>query len=125
MDRVRKRVIRLNCKNCIHKDICYKIEHYGRDLESEEPCEEFVSKMICLNHIDEAIHKFDEAIHKFNDLVMKNEKVHLSNDEIDYVVLFNLYFAEAIMNDMSISDVKVLAQTLLAENTKNDSPQTT
>lgn len=111
-------MIRLNCKNCIHKDICYKIEHYGRDLKSEEPCEEFVSKMICLNHID-------EAIHKFNDLVMKNEKVHLSNDEIDYVVLFNLYFAEAIMNDMSISDVKVLAQTLLAESTKNDSPQIT
>lgn len=108
----------MTCNDCIHKDVCYKIEHYGRDLESEEPCEEYVSKMICLTHID-------EAIHKFNGLVMKNEKSHLSNDEIDYVVLFNLYFAEAIMNEMSISDVKVLAKILLAESTKNDSPQTT
>ena len=56
-------------------------------------------------------------------MVMKNEKFHLSNDEIDYVVLFNLYFAEAIMSDMSISDVKALAQILLAESTKNDSLQ--
>lgn len=29
------------------------------------------------------------------------------------------------MNDMSVSDVKALAQTLLAESTKNDSSQTT
>ena len=101
----------MNCDNCIHKDVCYKIEHYGRDLESKEACEEYVSKMICINHIG-------EAIHKFNDLVMKNEKSHLSNDEINSIVLFNLYFAEAIMKDMSISDVKALAQTLLAESTK-------
>lgn len=108
----------MSCKNCIHKDVCYKIEHYGRDLESANPCEEYISKMICLSHID-------EATHKFNDLVMKNEESHLSNDEIDYVALFNLYFAEAIMSDMSISDVKALAQILLAESTKNDSLQTT
>lgn len=108
----------MNCNNCIHKGICYKIEHYGRDLENEELCEEFVGKMIYLSHID-------EAIHKFNDLVIKNEEFRLSDDEIDYVVLFNLYFTEAIMNDMSISDVKALAQILLAESTKNDSPQTT
>ena len=108
----------MTCNDCIHKDVCYKIEHYGRDLEGEEPCKDFVSKMIYLNHID-------EAIRKFNDLVIKNEKVQLSNDEINYVVLFNLYFAERIINDMSVSDVKALTQTLLAESTKNDSPQTT
>jgi hypothetical protein len=66
------------CNNCIHKDVCYKIEHYGGDLEGEEPCKEFVSKIIRLNHID-------EAIHKFNDLVMKYEKFQVSNDEIDYI----------------------------------------
>ena len=49
----------MTCNDCIHKDVCNKIEHYGRDLESEEPCEEYVSKMICLNHIGEAIHKFN------------------------------------------------------------------
>ena len=30
------------CKDCFHKNVCYKIEHYGRDLESSEPCEHFI-----------------------------------------------------------------------------------
>lgn len=109
----------MNCNNCIHKDVCYKIEHYGRDLESEEACEEYVSKMIYLNHID-------EAIHKFNDIIVKsNELSKLTNDEVDYINLFNIDFAKAIMRDINVSDVKILAKILLAESTKNDIPQTT
>lgn len=30
------------CNDCIHYDICYKIEHFGRDLETNIPCKEFV-----------------------------------------------------------------------------------
>lgn len=107
----------MNCNDCIHKDICYKIEHYGRDLESEEPCDEFVNKMIYLNHIN-------EAIHKFNDIIVKSDEFSkLTNDETDYIDLFNIGFAAAIMSDMSISDVKVLAQILWVESTKNDNLQ--
>lgn len=105
----------MSCKNCIHKDVCYRIEHYGRDLESEEPCEEFVSKMIYLNYID-------EAIHKFNDIIVKSnvEFSEVTNDETDYIDLFNIDFAKAIMRNINVSDVKVLAKILLAESTKND-----
>lgn len=31
------------CKDCIHYDVCYRIEHYGRELETQEPCELFKS----------------------------------------------------------------------------------
>ena len=36
------------CKNCIHKDVCHKIEHYGRNLETDESCDHFrdLTKMI-------------------------------------------------------------------------------
>lgn len=30
------------CNDCIHYDICYKIEHFGRDLETNIPCKEFI-----------------------------------------------------------------------------------
>lgn len=30
------------CYDCIHYDICYKIEHFGRDLETNIPCKEFI-----------------------------------------------------------------------------------
>ena len=30
------------CYDCIHYEICYKIEHYGRDLETNIPCKEFI-----------------------------------------------------------------------------------
>ena len=32
------------CSDCIHFDVCYKIEHFGRDLEDTSPCEQFISK---------------------------------------------------------------------------------
>lgn len=32
------------CSDCIHYDVCYKIEHYGRDLEGISACEQFISK---------------------------------------------------------------------------------
>lgn len=103
----------MNCNNCIHKDVCYKIEHYGRDLKSEEPCEEYVGKIIYFNHID-------GAIHNFNDLVIKNEEDGLSEDEVQDIVLFNFILAKAIMIDSNVPDTKALAQILLAESTKND-----
>lgn len=30
------------CYDCIHYNICYKIEHYGRDLETNISCKEFI-----------------------------------------------------------------------------------
>lgn len=31
------------CKDCIHYDVCYHIEHYGRETETDEPCKKFKS----------------------------------------------------------------------------------
>ena len=31
------------CEDCVHYGVCYHIEHYGRDIETDEPCEEFKS----------------------------------------------------------------------------------
>ena len=36
-----KRRCGMSCKNCLHRDVCYYIEHYGRDLDSNEPCDHF------------------------------------------------------------------------------------
>ena len=33
-----------SCSDCIHFGVCYKIEHFGRDLEDTSPCEQFISK---------------------------------------------------------------------------------
>ena len=30
------------CFDCIHLATCYKIEHFGRDLETNIPCKEFI-----------------------------------------------------------------------------------
>lgn len=32
------------CKNCLHYDVCYHIEHYGRHMETDEPCVCFINK---------------------------------------------------------------------------------
>lgn len=32
------------CNECIHKELCYMIEHYGRDLETDIACKRFKSK---------------------------------------------------------------------------------
>ena len=32
------------CYDCIHCDVCYHIEHYGRHMETEEPCGGFKNK---------------------------------------------------------------------------------
>lgn len=29
------------CKECVYEPMCYKIEHFGRDLETDEACEDF------------------------------------------------------------------------------------
>ena len=31
------------CNDCIHKDVCYLIEHYGRDLCSNDDCDKFLA----------------------------------------------------------------------------------
>lgn len=31
-----------SCSDCVHFDVCYKIEHFGRDLETNTPCREFI-----------------------------------------------------------------------------------
>ena len=33
-----------SCSDCIHFDVCYKIEHFGRDLEDTSACKQFISK---------------------------------------------------------------------------------
>lgn len=33
-----------SCKECVHYDVCYHIEHYGRHMETEEPCGGFLNK---------------------------------------------------------------------------------
>lgn len=35
-----------SCSDCIHFDVCYKIEHFGRDLEDTSPCKQFISKEV-------------------------------------------------------------------------------
>ena len=30
------------CNDCIHKDVCYLIEHYGKDLCNNEACDKFL-----------------------------------------------------------------------------------
>lgn len=36
------------CKECVYQPMCYKIEHFGRDLETDEACEHLreAAKMI-------------------------------------------------------------------------------
>ena len=36
------------CKECVYEPMCYKIEHFGRDLETDEACKHFrdVAKMV-------------------------------------------------------------------------------
>lgn len=31
------------CKECVYEPMCYKIEHFGRDLETDEACSKFVN----------------------------------------------------------------------------------
>ena len=32
------------CKDCLHNELCYMIEHYGRDLEDDFECKRFKDK---------------------------------------------------------------------------------
>lgn len=32
------------CKDCLYRCMCYKIEHYGRETETDKPCEMFKNK---------------------------------------------------------------------------------
>lgn len=35
----------MTCKDdCLHYEVCYHIEHYGRHMETEEPCGGFKNK---------------------------------------------------------------------------------
>ena len=31
------------CEDCVHYGVCYHIEHYGREIETDEPCEKFIN----------------------------------------------------------------------------------
>ena len=37
----------VTCKDCIHIDVCYLIEHYGRDLCSDDVCDNFLETSVC------------------------------------------------------------------------------
>lgn len=53
-----------SCSDCIHFDVCYKIEHFGRDLEDTSPCEQFISKDVePVKHGHWVIEKPDVLIH--------------------------------------------------------------
>ena len=34
----------VTCGDCMHYRVCYHIEHYGREVETDEPCEKFINK---------------------------------------------------------------------------------
>lgn len=38
------------CKECIHKDVCYLKEHYGKDLCSDEACDKFLATPVVHGH---------------------------------------------------------------------------
>ena len=38
------------CKDCIHKDVCYLIEHYGKDLCSDDACDKFLVTPVVHGH---------------------------------------------------------------------------
>lgn len=38
------------CNDCIHKDVCYLIEHYGRDLCSDDVCDKFLATPVVHGH---------------------------------------------------------------------------
>ena len=38
------------CKECIHKDVCYLIEHYGKDLCSDDACDKFLVTPVVHGH---------------------------------------------------------------------------
>ena len=53
-----------SCSNCIHFDVCYKIEHFGRDLEGTSPCEQFINKDVApVRHGHWVKEKSDVLIH--------------------------------------------------------------
>lgn len=31
------------CEDCVHYGVCYHIEHYGREIETNEPCKSFIN----------------------------------------------------------------------------------
>ena len=43
-------MIMATCNDCIHKDICYLIEHYGRDLCSNDACDKFLATPVVHGH---------------------------------------------------------------------------
>ena len=53
-----------SCSDCIHFDVCYKIEHFGRDLEDTSPCEQFINKDVApVRHGHWVKEKSDVLIH--------------------------------------------------------------
>ena len=38
------------CKDCTHKDVCYLIEHYGKDLCSDDACDKFLVTPVVHGH---------------------------------------------------------------------------
>ena len=53
-----------SCSDCIHFDVCYKIEHFGRDLEGTSPCEQFINKDVApVKHGHWVKEKSDVLIH--------------------------------------------------------------
>ena len=53
-----------SCYDCIHFDVCYKIEHFGRDLEDTSPCKQFISKDVTpVKHGHWVKEKSDVLIH--------------------------------------------------------------
>ena len=53
-----------SCSDCIHFDVCYKIEHFGRDLEDTSPCKQFISKDVApVRHGCWVKEKYDVLLH--------------------------------------------------------------
>lgn len=95
----------MTCYDCLHKDVCYKIEHYGRSPEGEA-CKDFYHNTVELNNIDEALRKFDNISIKF-----------------DYGSANPTYDKGSIMRNLErYYDAEAIGKILLAESTKKDKP---
>lgn len=75
----------MTCYDCLHKDVCYKIEHYGRSPEGEA-CKDFYHNTVELNDIDEALRKLDNISIKYD------YGPNLTDDEIDYLAQWMKFY---------------------------------
>ncbi len=56
------------CRDCVHYGVCYHIEHYGREIETDEPCEKFINNADVVEVPQSGIGDLSDGYHTFNEL---------------------------------------------------------